>query len=337
MTEDNSSIPGYIPRKVGDINILVAEDDRPTVFQKVTPKEQYAVAKDVANRAIDEINALRGRRPSSFSEGINAANIAARRQANETYGRTLPGGEDYEGARQAAFDQADAYKRVLDDHVATRTATPMARITGDWGYGPSIRYPVQGQEIIDDPVIDDPVIDDPVIDDPILVEENPWYRESRGTQGNFNAALRSNEGWSGTHWDSPRDDGDIYDTGSFSRTNYLSDQFKNAAGDDNILSYDEYVTGILSRPDKYAYNPDTSSNALANYWATTGATIDPKALRERDLFMQDGNLVQRLGTGDAGPNLALNDYVKFLRREDDGDDEYFTYYQWSPMAEKKTL
>ena len=51
------------------------------------------------------------------------------------------------------------------------------------------------------------------------------------------------------------------------------------------------------------------ANALANYWATSGATIDDRALSERNLFLQGDNLVQRLGTGDVGPNLALSDDV----------------------------
>ena len=71
------------------------------------------------------------------------------------------------------------------------------------------------------------------------------------------------------------------------------------------------------------------ANALANYWSTSGATVDSKALKDRDLFLQGDKLVQKLGTGDVGPNLALSDYVKFDRREDDGDDDYFTYYNWS--------
>ena len=71
------------------------------------------------------------------------------------------------------------------------------------------------------------------------------------------------------------------------------------------------------------------ANALANYWATSGATVDKKALDAQNLFLQGDNLVQKLGTGDVGPNLALSDYVKFDKRVDDGDDDYFTYYNWS--------
>jgi len=157
----------------------------------------------------------------------------------------------------------------------------------------------------------------------------PDYKVNKGAAGDYNWDLRQNQGWSGTHWDSPRDDADIYGTGSFARTNWLTDQFKNFAGDDNNLSYDEYVQGITTRPDKNAYNPYTMANALANYWATSGATVDQKALSDRNLFLQGDKLVQRLGTGDVGPNLSLSDYVSFDKRVDDGDDDYFTYYNWN--------
>jgi len=143
----NNGVPGYTSSTAGDYTILTPEDKKASVFQKVTPKEQYLVAREVANRAIDEINAIRANRQSSFTDGINAANIAARRQAAETYGATLPGGSRYDGAREAAYDTADAYKSVLDDAAArgrlTSTAPQIARITGDWGYGPSIKYPTE--------------------------------------------------------------------------------------------------------------------------------------------------------------------------------------------------
>ena len=143
----NNGVPGYTSSTAGDYTILTPEDKKASVFQKVTPREQYLVAREVANRAIDEINAIRSNRQSSFTDGINAANIAARRQASETYGATLPGGSRYDGAREAAYATADAYKSVLDDAAArgrlTSTAPLMAKITGDWGYGPSIKYPTE--------------------------------------------------------------------------------------------------------------------------------------------------------------------------------------------------
>ena len=67
----------------------------------------------MANRAINEINTIRSRRPSSFTGGINDANIAARMQAAETYGDTLPGGRGYSRSRKAAYDIADSYRNVL--------------------------------------------------------------------------------------------------------------------------------------------------------------------------------------------------------------------------------
>ena len=112
-TEENSGVPGYTSTRVGDHTVITPKDKKASVYQKVTPREQYAVARDVANRAINEINAIRSRRPSSFTGGINDANIAARMQAAETYGDTLPGGSRYSRSRQTAYDIADSYRNVL--------------------------------------------------------------------------------------------------------------------------------------------------------------------------------------------------------------------------------
>jgi len=111
--EKKESVPGYTQTKVGDYNLITPDDKKASVYQKVTPREQYKVARDVANRAINEINAIRSRRPSSFTGGINDANIAARMQAAETYGDTLPGGRGYSRSRRAAYDIADSYRNVL--------------------------------------------------------------------------------------------------------------------------------------------------------------------------------------------------------------------------------
>ena len=321
----NNGIDGYSQTRVGDHTILTPKDKKASVYQKVTPREQYAVAKDVANRAINEINAIRGDRPSSFTGGINDANIAARMQAAETYGDTLSGRRPEASFRPIVGIGSDVPVRgtLIDADRVRATAPQISEIKGDWGYGPSIRYPEpSSQTIPDDTTPDDTTPDDTTPDD---TTPDTSYKD----KNDYNWDLRQNQGWSGTHWDSPRDDDDIYGTGSFARTNWLTDQFKTAAGDDNALSYDEYVKGITTRPDDNAYNPYTMANALANYWATSGATIDDRALKERDLFLQGDNLVQKLGTGDVGPNLALSDYVKFDKRIDDGVDDYFTYYNWS--------
>ena len=112
-TEENGGLSGYTQTRVGDHTVITPKDKKASVYQKVTPREQYAVARDVANRAINEINAVRSRRPSSFTGGINDANIAARMQAAETYGDTLPGGKEYSRSRQTAYDIADSYRNVL--------------------------------------------------------------------------------------------------------------------------------------------------------------------------------------------------------------------------------
>ena len=322
----NNGIDGYSQTRVGDHTILTPKDKKASVYQKVTPREQYAVARDVANRAINEINAIRGDRPSSFTGGINDANIAARMQVAETYGDTLPSRRSSGSFRPIVGIGSDVPVRgtLIDADRVRATAPQISEIKGDWGYGPSIRYPEPDAQTTPTPIPTDPD-PKPTDPDPKPVDPNPSYKE----KNDYNWDLRQNQGWSGTHWDSPRDDDDIYGTGSFARTNWLTDQFKNFAGDDNNLSYDEYVKGITTRPDDNAYNPYTMANALANYWATSGATVDQKALDAQNLFLQGDTLVQKLGTGDVGPNLALSDYVKFDKRIDDGDDDYFTYYNWS--------
>ena len=49
------------------------------------------------------------------------------------------------GAREAAYDAADSYRKVLEEATARRnllsTAPQISEIKGDFGYGPSIRYP----------------------------------------------------------------------------------------------------------------------------------------------------------------------------------------------------
>jgi len=165
----NNGVPGYDSTRVGDYTILTPEDKKASVFKKVTPREQYQVARDIANRAINEINAIRSNRPSSFTDGINAANIAARRQAAETYGQTLPGGRSYSSAREAAYDQADTYGEILrraeDRGRLGSTANQIREITGDLGYGPSIRYPDGSQQFITTPRPTDPTTTDPVVDE----------------------------------------------------------------------------------------------------------------------------------------------------------------------------
>ena len=178
MSEDKTNkVPGYDSTRVGDYTILTPDDKKASVFQKVTPREQYQVARDVANRAINEINAIRGNRPSSFTDGINAANIASRRQSAETYGKTLPGGRSYSGAREAAYDTADTYGEILNRAAARgklgSTANQIREIKGDLGYGPSIRYPEAGQQVTPTPT-PTPTDPTPTPTDPTPEFETTW-------------------------------------------------------------------------------------------------------------------------------------------------------------------
>lgn len=334
----NNGIDGYSQTRVGDHTILTPKDKKASVYQTVTPREQYAVARDVANRAIDKINAIRADRPSSFTGGINDANIAARMQAAETYRDTLPSRGANSSFRPMGGIGSDSSLRgapareLIDADRVRATAPQISEIRGDWGYGPSIRYPEPSQQVTPTPT-PTPTDTDPTptpTPTPTDTDPTPWYREQKGVAGDYNKTLRG-QGFSGTHWDSPRDDGTVNDSMSFARTNFLTDQFKNFAGDDNNLSYDEFVQGISTKPegDNWAYFDDTTSNALANFWSNSGVTLDPQVLERAGLAMQGNNLVQKLSWGDVGPNLAYQDRVSFLNSEDDGDDDGWNYYRWS--------
>ena len=182
----NNGIDGYSQTRVGDHTILTPKDKKASVYQKVTPREQYAVARDVANRAINEINAIRADRPSSFTGGINDANIAARMQAAETYGDTLSSREpeasptfaprigpgSIVGAVSSLFGGLRGgsppplgSRNLIDADRVRATAPQISEIKGDWGYGPSIRYPEPGQQVTPTPVDPDPTPTDPVIVD----------------------------------------------------------------------------------------------------------------------------------------------------------------------------
>ena len=348
--ETNNGIDGYSQTRVGDHTILTPKDKKASVYQKVTPREQYAVARDVANRAINEINAIRGDRPSSFTGGINDSNIAARMQAAETYGDTLPSrrseasptfsptigpgsavgviGSIFKGLREGPPPPS---RNLIDADRVRATAPQISEIKGDYGYGPSIRYPEPDTQVTPTPT-PTPTDPDPTPVDPTPTPTSttPWYKERRGVAGDYNQTLRG-QGFSGTHWSGPRDDGPVTDSGSFARTNFLTDQFRNFAGDDNNLSYDEFVQGIFSYPegDKWAYGSDLTSNALADYWSSSGATLDPRVLERGNLAVQNDRLIQKLNYGDVGPHLAYKDRVDFLNSEDDGDDDGYNYFSWS--------
>ena len=187
----NNGIDGYSQTRVGDHTILTPKDKKASVYQKVTPREQYAVARDVANRAINEINAIRADRPSSFTGGINDSNIAARMQAAETYGDTLAGnrpeaspifaprigpgsavgviGSMFRGLREGPPPPS---RTLIDADRLSDTAPQISEIRGDWGYGPSIRYPEPGQQVTPTPTPTDP---DPTPTDPDPVEDETSF------------------------------------------------------------------------------------------------------------------------------------------------------------------
>ena len=168
----NNGIDGYSQTRVGDHTILTPKDKKASVYQKVTPREQYAVARDVANRAINEINAIRADRPSSFTGGINDSNIAARMQAAETYGDTLPSRRPSVSFRPIVGIGSDVPVRgtLIDADRVSATAPQISEIRGDWGYGPSIRYPEPGQQVT--PTDPDPTPTDP---DPDPVEDETSF------------------------------------------------------------------------------------------------------------------------------------------------------------------
>jgi len=284
----NNGVPGYTTSTAGDYTILTPEDKKASVFQKVTPREQYLVAREVANRAIDEINAIRSNRQSSFTDGINAANIAARRQASETYGATLPGGSRYDGAREAAYDTADAYKSVLDDAAArgrlTSTAPKIARITGDWGYGPSIPYPKESSS--------DWTTEEEVTDDPIIVDD-----DNGGASGNYDEWI--NQQYNELLGRDAGTEGLNYWTGDLERGQTKqqvidnikrSDEYKNLIGDNfettwqPTENYDGggYTPGDFGRGPQYAEYEDMFRNSI-----NEGFTLEEAMKNSRTATPQD--------------------------------------------------
>ena len=145
-------------------------------------------------------------------------------------------------------------------------------------------------------------------------------------------AFYRSQGWAGTRWDSPRDDADIYGTGSKARTDYFTDKLKEAAGDDGSLSYDEYVTALDNRPDKNMYNPDTKSNALARFGSSTGFTIDEDVMNQNALSYDGKDIIQKIDAAYTGPNRAYKDSVSYMRTEDDPHDsegDSYNFWRWS--------
>ena len=145
-------------------------------------------------------------------------------------------------------------------------------------------------------------------------------------------AFYRSQGWSGTRWDSPRDDGDIYDTGSKARTDYFTNSLIKAAGDDGKLNSDEFMAAIHDGPDKYMYNPDTKSNALARFGSSTGFTIDEDLMKSHDLAYEDGDIIQKIDGAYTGPNRAYKDSVSYIRTEDDPHDsegDSYNFWRWA--------
>ena len=167
--KNNSSVVGI--RSVGNFCMTTFWSILVLPVSKWTISDRGSIIKPKQH----EINAIRSNRPSSFTDGINAANIAARRQAAETYGRSLPGGRSYSGAREAAYDRADLYGDILD-RAADRggfgsTANQIREIQGDLGYGPSIRYPDGRQQFTPTPTPTNPT---PTPTDPTPTFETTW-------------------------------------------------------------------------------------------------------------------------------------------------------------------
>lgn len=157
-------------------------------------------------------------------------------------------------------------------------------------------------------------------------------------------AFYRSQGWSGTRWDSPRDDGDIYDTGSKARTDYFTNSLIKAAGDDGKLNSDEFLAAIHDGPDKYMYNPDTKSNALARFGSSTGFTIDEDLMKSHDLAYEGTDIIQKIDGAYTGPNRAYKDSVSYMRTEDDPHDsegDSYNYFRWAgtglPEAEEEVV
>lgn len=139
------------------------------------------------------------------------------------------------------------------------------------------------------------------------------------------------QGWSGTHWDSPRDD--YYRD----RDKWLYDTITELAGDDGELSHDEYL-GLHNRAltdrgpwGDHAYANDSMRGALAQAASEGGFRLGQEVLDRYDMTYDGDDILARFDAGDRGPNADLrNKNVSFAWADNEEDNEG-NIFRYSPV------
>ena len=134
-----------------------------------------------------------------------------------------------------------------------------------------------------------------------------------------NEAYLRSKGYSGTRFDSPRDN-DLVEKNKF-----LYDSIVKAAGDDGKLTNAEYETiysGDRGPWGKYAYNQDSVADSLARAAVDSGFKIDQETLDRHDLAYDGDDVMAKIEGGDFAPSIQDKDKYSYERTIDDDDDRW---------------
>ena len=146
------------------------------------------------------------------------------------------------------------------------------------------------------------------------------------------AYLRS-LGWGGTKTD--REHHDSY----ADRDQHIYDSLLKAAGDDKQLTTAEYETIYNDRGPwgKYAYNRDSTANALAQLGSQTGIKLDQEVMNRHDLAYDGDDILQEVEKDwDRGPDSRKKDDFKISweRGIEDGTD-YSNVFRWGSNVQEE--
>ena len=134
-----------------------------------------------------------------------------------------------------------------------------------------------------------------------------------------NEAYLRSKGYSGTRFDSPRDN-DLVEKNKF-----LYDSIVKAAGEDGQLTNAEYETiysGDRGPWGKYAYNQDSVADSLARAAVDSGFKIDQETLDRHNLAYDGDDVMAKIEAGDFAPSMQDKDKYSYERTIDDDDDSW---------------
>ena len=122
------------------------------------------------------------------------------------------------------------------------------------------------------------------------------------------------------------------------RNKHIYDKAISSAGDDKVLTHDEYKNIFTDRGDawgKIAYDRDAIAAALAEAGTSGGIKLDANAryMRDNDLAFDGDDILLRADGGwdDFDDDLRSSGKARFERMEEDGDDDYWNIYRYSGL------